>query len=318
MTVAMLPTSAPPGFRFRRELSVLSAYLLILAVLAILRPAFFHSQFRMTLVSTAPLLIAATGMTLIILAGQIDISIGSQFSVCTVVVGALAAAGVPLPLAALGAITAGAICGAINGLLVAFLQLPSIVATLATMVILRGALLWITGGSAVHPPDGFQWLGFSQRTGQAAIVAVSIAVFAIVALAMRWLRVARTVYAVGSDANAARLAGIRPARVVFGVFVLSGLLAGIAAVLGAVQFPLLYSNTGDGLELEVIAAVVVGGCAITGGRGTLLGTLFGVALLGVIASAQQFLGVRPEWARAVQGLIILLAVMTDRSKAEAR
>jgi rhamnose transport system permease protein len=318
MTIASLPASSPPRFRLRREISVLLAYLAILAVLAIFRPTFFHSQFRLTLVSTAPLLVAATGMTLVILAGQIDISIGSQFSVCTVIAGALAAAGAPLPIAAIGAIIAGALFGAINGLLVATLRLPSIVATLATMVILRGGLLWITGGAAVHPPDGFQWLGLSQSSGRAAIVMTSIVIFLIAAVAMRWLRGARTIYAVGSDVHAARLAGIRLVRVIFAVFVLSGALAGVAAVLGAVQFPMIYSNTGDGLELQVIAAVVVGGCAITGGRGTLAGTLFGVALLGVIASAQQFLGTRPEWARAVQGAIILLAVFADSSKTESR
>jgi len=257
-------------------------------------------------------------MTLVILAGEIDVSIGSQVSLCTIVVGYLASLGVPLPIAALGAVAAGAICGAMNGLLVAILRLPSIVATLATMVIIRGALLWATGGAAVHPRDGFQWLGLSQSSGQAAVVMTAIALFAIFAIVMRWITGARTVYAVGSDSGAARLAGINASRVIFNVFAISGAMAGIAAVLGAVQFPLLYPNTGDGLELQVIAAVVVGGCAITGGRGTLIGTLFGVALLGIVASAQQFLGIRPEWARAVQGAIILLAVMTDSTKPESR
>jgi rhamnose transport system permease protein len=318
MTATSLPASARPGFRFRREISVLAAYLLILLVLGIYRPAFFHSQFRLTLVSTAPLLVAATGMTLVILAGQIDISIGSQISLCTVVIGALSAVGVPLSLAVIGAIVTGAICGAINGAIVAALRIPSIVVTLATMAILRGGLLWITGGAAVHPSDEFHWLGLSQSSGQMAVVLSALAIFGVVVVAMRWFTGARAIIAVGSDAAAARLAGIRPPRVIFGVFVVSGALAGVAAVLGAVKFPMLYPNVGDGLELQVIAAVVVGGCAITGGRGTLAGTLAGAALLGVIAPAQQFLIGYPEWAKAVQGTIILLAVSMDSVKAESR
>jgi rhamnose transport system permease protein len=116
---------------------------------------------------------------------------------------------------------------------------------------------------------------------------------------------------VGSDPEAARLAGIRPRRVVFSVFVLTGGLAGLAALMLAVRQPQVDVVAGLGLELQVIAAVVVGGAAITGGRGTLLGTLLGVALLGAIRPTLGFLGLRAEWERAVHGMIILLAVASD-------
>ena len=289
----------------------MAVYLSLLAVLAIFRPEFFRSQFRAIWVSAAPTLAAAVGMTLVILARQIDISIGSQFSVCGIVAAALAAAGAPPWLACCGAILVGTLIGAANGALVAWLGLPSIVVTLATMVIFRGALLWQTQGAAVHLPDGFQWFGFSQRAGEAIIVIAALLVLAIFACGMRWVAVGRSVYAVGADEESARLAGIRPKRVIFGVFVLMGALTGLAALLNTARFVMVYPNAGEGLELQVIAAVVVGGTAISGGRGTLLGTLIGVALLSTIGSFLLFLHTQPQWEKAIQGIVILIAVASD-------
>jgi rhamnose transport system permease protein len=297
--------------RHLREISVAAAYLLLLALLAVYHPSFFRSQFRTTWVSAAPILVAAVGMTLVILARHIDISIGSQFSVCGIVAGALAASGLPMPVVVIGTLAAGAAMGAVNGGLVAGMGVPSIVVTLATMVVLRGALMWSTDGAAARFPPGFQWFGASQSAGQGFIVIGAVIVFAGFAFALRWLAAGRVVYAVGSDADAARLAGIHPKRVVFAVFVLMGALTGLAALLNAAQFLMVYPNAGEGLELQVIAAVVVGGTAISGGRGTLVGTLIGVALLATIGPALQFFHAQSQWAKAIQGSIILLAVASD-------
>ena len=128
---------------------------------------------------------------------------------------------------------------------------------------------------------------------------------------MRNLGAGRAIYAVGSDAEAARLAGVEPQRIVFGVFVLMGALVGLAALLNAVRFSVVPSNAGLGLELKAVAAVVVGGAAITGGRGTLLGTLIGAALLGTIGTALTFAGINPFWEKAIQGAIILAALVSD-------
>ena len=160
-------------------------------------------------------------------------------------------------------------------------------------------------------PSGFQWFGASQRTGQWAILLIALAVFALFAWGMRWVAAGRAVYAVGSDQEAARLAGVRAKRVVFAVFVTMGVLAALAAILNAVRFAIVYPNYGEGLELKVIAAVVVGGTAISGGRGTLFGTLIGVALLATVAPALVFLNAQPQWERAIQGGIILAAVASD-------
>lgn len=299
--------------RYKRELSVAAALGLLLVVLAVATPKFFQgSNLRAIAVSSAPVLVAAIGMTLVILARHIDISVGSQFSICGMIAGLLAKQGVPAPVVALATLGVGATFGAINGTLVAGLQLPSIVVTLATMVTWREALRWVAEGQAVQNlPENFLWLGMGQQTGQAFIVLAALAIFAVFAWSLRSLPPGRAVYAVGSDAEAARLAGIRPRRVVFGVFVLMGLLAAAGALLTTIQFRNADPNVGSGLELKLIAAAVVGGVAISGGRGRLIGTLVGVLLLGLIGPALVFLGAKAYWEKALQGLIILIAVASD-------
>jgi rhamnose transport system permease protein len=296
------------------------AYLVLLAVLAVAAPRFYQAdQVRALFVSNAPILTVALGMTLVIIAREIDISVGSQFSICGVVAGLLAKAGLPMPAVACGTLLAGSAMGAVNGFLVAVVGLPSIVVTLATLVILRESLRWWREGEFVYNlPAGFQWFGLGQGAGQWALVLIAAAVFILTAWGARDLAGLRAVYAVGSDQEAARLSGIRPRRVVFGVFVAMGALTGLASLLNAVRFADVDPNSGVGLELQVIAAAVVGGAAVTGGRGTPAGTLIGVALLGTIGPALVFLGTQPQWEKAVQGLIILAAVASDSLEGRRR
>jgi rhamnose transport system permease protein len=300
--------------RYKRELSVALAYALLLLVLAVWAPLFYDQgkEPGAVLVRSAPVLIAAVGMALVILARQIDISIGSQFSLCAVTAGLLARLGLPMPLVALGTVVAGAGLGTVNGALVAGLGLPSIVVTLATLVVYRDALRWWRQGELVKGlPPTFQWLGLGQAAGQWVIVGVAVAVFVAFAWGLRYLAAGRAVYATGSDPEAARLAGIRPRGVVFGVFVLMGALTGLAALLAAICLPQVDPKAGEGLELKVIAAVVVGGVAISGGRGTLVGPLLGVLLLETVRPALVFLGAEAQWEKAIQGGIILVAVASD-------
>jgi rhamnose transport system permease protein len=305
--------------RYQREWSVATAYAILLATLAVAAPAFYTGDKLRTLaVASAPVLVAAVGMTLVILARHIDISIGAQFSLCGVAAGLLAQIGVPMPVAAGGSLVLGAGMGAVNGLLVAGLGLPSIVVTLATMVTLREALRWSREGEFVRNlPPSFQWFGLGQGAGQWLSIAVALAVWSAFAWGMRYVAMGRAVYAVGSDLEAARLVGIRPRRVVFAVFVLMGLLNGLAALLHSIRFADVDPNAGAGLELEVIAAVVVGGTAISGGRGTLIGALFGVALLATIGPGLVFLGIQAHWEKAIQGLIILAAVATSPKRGQS-
>jgi len=300
-------------FRYQREISIAVVYALLLAVLAVAAPSFYQGdELRNILVGSAPVLVAAVGMTLVILSRNIDISIGSQMSICGITAGLLAKFGVPMSVVIPATMLVGAAMGAFNGLFVAVFGLPSIVVTLATMVIFREALRWWREGAFVNNlPRDFQWFGQGQSAGQWTVVAIAIALFAIFTFALRFLAAGRAVYATGSDHDAAWLVGIRPRRVVFSVFTLMGALTGLAAILSAVRFPSVDPLNGTGLELQVIAAVVVGGVAISGGRGTLIGVLFGVALLATIEPALTFLGAQAYWTKALQGGIILIAVASD-------
>ena len=299
--------------RYKRELSAAAAYALLLIVVGILAPSFFSAtNLRDLALNNAPVLLVSIGMTMVILVAQIDISVGSQFAIASVAAGWLAKSGVPMPLVLISVLAIGAAMGGVNGVLIGPLRLPSIIVTLAMLVALRDALRWTTGGEWVQDlPANFQWLGLGQGAGQLVIVITVLILLAVFAWALRNVAIGRALYAVGSDAEAARLAGIEPARVTLAVFTLMGALVGFAALLNAIRFSTVPGNAGIGLELKAIAAVVVGGTAITGGRGTLIGTLIGVALLGTIGTALTFVGINPFWEKAIQGAIILAALGSD-------
>jgi len=298
--------------RFFRELSVLGALAAVLVGMAIFAPAFFSPQPLLSLLTReAPTLVVACGMACVIITRQIDISVGSVFSVCSVCAGLLAARGWPLLLVLPASIALGALLGAVNGLLVAGLRLPSIVVTLATMVTLRQGLNLVRQGEFVNLPDSIQWFGLSQMAGQLVLVGASVVFLVALALAMRHVAAGRFVYAVGTDAEAARLAGIRPQLVTFLVFGFIGALTGLAAMMNLAQSPQVQPLSGAGLELKVIAAVVVGGVAISGGRGNLWGAFAGLLLLACVSPALIHLRIEAYWEKAIQGAIILLAVVAD-------
>lgn len=298
--------------KYSRELSVAIVLALLLLVLAVMAPAFYEPQPLLSrLAREAPTLIVACGIALVMIARQIDISIGSVFALCGVCAGLLA--GLHWPLVPVFAVTVliGAALGALNGALVAGLQLPSIVVTLATMVILKEGLRWKQQGALINLPDAWQWFGLSQRGGQLALIACAVALLIALAWATKNLAGGRFVYAVGSNAEAARLAGLRPQWVTLAVFVFMGVLTGCAAFLNVVQSPQVDPKSGTGLELKAIAAAVVGGVAVSGGRGSLWGVFVGVLLLACINPALTYLHVEAYWEKAIQGAIILLAVIFD-------
>ena len=298
--------------KYFREITVAIALALLILSLAIFAPHFFQAQPLVSrLTSQMPALVAAVGIALVIISRQIDISIGAQFSMCAIVAGVTASAGFPLGIAILAALVTGALMGAVNGVLVAYLGLPSIVVTLATMVTWQEALRLWQQGRLLALPNGIQWFGLSQQVGQIVVISVAFTLGVSAAWAMKNLSSGRQIYATGSDAEAARLAGIDPKRTTFRVFVLMGLLTGLAAVLNLVQSPQVQPNCGDGLDLKTIAAVVVGGVAISGGRGTMWGVLLGMLLLANVNPALTHFHQPPYWEKAIQGLVILLAVVAD-------
>jgi rhamnose transport system permease protein len=281
--------------------------------LAFAAPKFYRAEnLRDLALANVAVLLVSTGMTLVIVLGEIDISVGAIFAVCSIICGTFAKLGVPAILWPLVALAAGSTLGATNGALVSFVKAPSIVVTLATMVTWRETLRWITNGAWIEGlPNTFQWFGLGQRGGEAVIVASTALLFGILWWTSRNLSAVRAIYATGSDAEAARLAGIPTKQLVLSVFVVMGALTGIAALLNAVRFSDVPANSGINLELKAIAAVVVGGTPITGGCGNLVGTLLGVMLLGSIGPALVFLGVSPYWEKAIQGGIILAGVLVD-------
>jgi rhamnose transport system permease protein len=295
---------------YNREIGVAATIVLLNLVLLIYARGYFSGEnFADLFLANAPVLVISLGMLFVILAGQIDISVGSMFAVCSVIACMAAKQGMSSTGSGLAACLAGAMCGAINGGLTAYLRVPSIVATLATMIVLRDGLRWITQGSWVGDlPPGFQLLGLTPQKFIAAIFGLVLFLLLMAAAGLRYLPAGRAIFATGSSEGAAGLVGIKTKQVVFSVFTLTGVLTGLAAAMNAVRFHQVPSNAGLGLEMKVIAAVVVGGAAITGGSGTVLGTLLGVILLGSIGTSLTFLGISAYWEKAVQGAIILIAV----------
>jgi rhamnose transport system permease protein len=296
-----------------REASIACAIVVLSLVLAVAAPGYFSSENLSDLfLANLPALLVAVGMTLVVITGEIDISVGSTFAICGVVAGTLAKADVPVLLACAAACFLGTMVGLLNGALVAYVGIPSIVVTLATMTALRDALRWTTEGAWVQNlPPAFQWLGLSQSQFPYLATAIACALTAALAWGLRHVAAGRAIYATGSNPGAARLAGLNTSAVKAMVFSVLGMLTGLAAVLNAVRFNQIPSNAGIGLEMKVIAAVVVGGASVAGGTGTVIGTVLGVVLLAAIGPALTYLGVSAYWERAVQGAIILTAVAAE-------
>jgi rhamnose transport system permease protein len=303
--------------RHRREASIALAIAALGILLAAAAPGYFaRDNLSDLFLGNMPVLIVALGATLVILTGNIDISAGSVFAICGVAAGVVAKSGAPVAVAAVAACLVGAALGGLNGALVAYVRIPSVVVTLAAMVALRDGLRWATQGAWVQNlPPGFQWFGLSQSTYPVVALAIVAALQVGLGWGMRNLAAGRAIYATGSHEQAARLAGLSTARITCSVFALAGALTGLAALLNSVRFNQIPSNAGIGLEMKVIAAAVVGGAAVRGGQGNLAGTLLGVVLLGAIGPALTFLGVNAYWERALQGGIILAAVTVDAVRA---
>ncbi|MGV3721620.1 MAG: ABC transporter permease [Actinomycetota bacterium] len=260
--------------------------------------------------------VVAAGMTALIVAAEIDISVGAILAVSAVAVALLARAGVPVPLLLLAGTALGALLGAVNGFLTAGLRVPSIVATLATLGAFRGLLVLSTHGDSIAVSGPLSDLGSAEWLGLTMPVWASAAACVMVSVYLSRTRSGRRHYAVGSNPRSAELSGIPARWVTFRSFVLLGALTGLAGVLFASRFSPIYPKAIPGFELEVITAVVVGGTDIFGGRGTVLGTVLAVLLLKTIDLALQFFAaslpaLRSEVQPAVQGLLILVAVLWD-------
>jgi rhamnose transport system permease protein len=299
---------------YRRQISLVVFLLLLIGGLALRSPVFAAPANLLDVcVNASHLGIAALGMFLVIVIGQIDVSVGAILAICSTLAGTLAKQGLPTPLVAIAAVIAGALLGGTNGLIVASLRIHSIVVTLGTASIYRGLLISVTGGSWIYGlPPQFTAFGQSRVAGIPLPVVSLLLVYLLAAFLLSRVPAGRHLFAVGSNADAARLAGIKVGAVQLLAFVLNGGLVGLAAVVFASRFTVVQSNAGIGFEFAAITAVLVGGANIFGGTGSVLGTLLGTLVISALTSALVFLKVNSLWEPCFQGLFILAAVILDR------
>ncbi len=301
-----------------RELGIVAALALLITVTAILEPRFIETNsLRNLALNAAIFAILAVGQTLVIVTRNVDLSVGSVLGLSAYFAGDLLFKhpGMALPLVFLLGIALGAACGLLNGVLVTWGQVPALVVTLGTLYAFRGlAFLW-TGGSQISAnqlPDAFLNLGSDSIAGVPILVWIALVVVLCVGQWLRDYRPGRELYAIGSNPEGARLAGVRSGRRVLIAFVLAGALAGLGGVLFTARFGTVDATAGVGYELTVIAAAVVGGVAIFGGTGTVYGAALGALLLGTITSSLIVLRVAAFWQQAAIGALLLLAIALDR------
>ena len=315
-----LPRACPVvGLLARREFGVMMLLAATAAAVSYVNPSFLAGgNIRDMLVNIAPVAIVACGMTLVIVTGEIDISVGSLMGLTAAVLGLLSSvdhAGLPVPIAAAAAVGLATAVGTCTGLLVVVGRVPSIIVTLGMLTALRGATEFVMGGQWIAglPPD-LRYLGTGQPMGVPVCIWVAGAVVALSIVLTRQTPLGRRIYAVGSNPSAARLAGVSAGRIKLLVFALTGLLVGVATIVSVPQLSVIESGIGVGFELLVVTCVVVGGTSIRGGRGSILGSLLAAALLVTIGTVLIYLKLGPQatyWERAIQGGFIMLAVLVD-------
>lgn len=301
-----------------RELGLVVALVLLVGVTAVFEPRFLEvGSLRDLVLNVAIVALVAVGQTLVIVTRNIDLSVGSMLGLAAFMAGDVFSSnpGLPIPLVFGLGLLMGAGLGLVNGVLTTWGRIPSLVVTLGTLYVFRGlAFLWTDGRqvNAETLPESFLSLGSGTTFGIPTVALFTIAVLVVVAIGMRDLRAGRELYAIGSNPDAARLAGIRIDRRVTGAFGVSGALAGLAGVLFTARYGTVDATAGTGFELEVIAAAVVGGVAIFGGSGSVVGAGLGALLLGTITSALIVLRVSSFWQGAIVGALLLAAIAFDR------
>ncbi|EXJ01945.1 ABC transporter permease [Burkholderia pseudomallei] len=259
--------------------------------------------------------IIGVGMTCVILTGGIDLSVGSVMALSGTLAAGLLVAGANGAAALAAGIGVGVALGAANGLFVAFAGMPPIIVTLATMGIARGLALIYTGGYPIDGlPDWVRFFGSGKVLGVQMPVLTMLAVYALAWLMLERMPFGRYVYAIGGNEHATRLSGVRVSRVKLAVYTFAGLTSALAALVLTGRLMSGQPNAGGGFELDAIAAVVMGGTSIAGGRGSIVGTLVGALLLGVLNNGLNMIGVTPYVQNVIKGAIILLAIYIGRER----
>lgn len=309
--------SAPARFlsTYGQEIVIAGAIIFLFVVVSAINPRFLGANNLNTIISgNAYIAVAAIGMSMIIITGNIDVSVGALIGVLATISGTLAVSGYPVWFAWIAPIFIGAAVNGVVGALVAYGRLPSIVVTLGMLSVLRGGLVTITGGAWINNlPPAFQ-LAQQRLFGVPAPIWVMVILTVLVFLWMRHSAFGRSLFAIGGNAEAARAAGIPVERRIVQVFMIHGAFAGLATLLFATQLKIIQSTVPPNLELTIITASVIGGVSILGGTGTVIGSTLAAILFSAIGSAMIFVNVSPYWLRAVIGFLILVTVLVDMQR----
>jgi rhamnose transport system permease protein len=303
--------------RFRE--AGISIFILILVFMVTLRaPSFLTADnFNDILLNISILVIVALAQTMVIITHGIDLSVSSMVGLVAMMVAFVVKQNpeMSIILAVVLGMALGSVLGMFNGLIITYGKVPPIIATLGTLSIYRGLVFYYSQGTWINSfelPKSFKMLSKGTLLGLPNMVIIAIFVAVIIYYFLNHTRTGRDIYAVGSNPDAAQFAGIRKDRIIFLVYLLSGVLCGLAAVLWASRFESAQTNTAVGFELQTVAASVVGGVSISGGVGTVPGVLLGALLLGIIQNSLTLIRISPFWQLAAQGLLILIAVISDK------
>jgi rhamnose transport system permease protein len=319
------PAAAGPSARrlteraFRiRESGIIVVLVVFVAVTASVQPRFLNiTNIQFILINTTVFALLALGETMVVISRNYDLSVGSVLGLSAYLSANLFGQhhGIPIVVVFMAGLGIGLACGLLNGIMVSAGRVPSLVVTLATLYIFRGVDILIVGGKEVVAsslPSAFLDIPKATVFGIPDLAIAIAVVIGIGAYYLRSFRSGRELYAIGSNPDAARLAGIPSGRRVFMAFTVSGAIAGVAGVLWAAQYGTVDSTAGTGYELQVISAVVVGGVAIFGGSGSAVGAALGALLLNTISSALYVLGISPFWDQAIWGFLLIVAISVDR------
>jgi rhamnose transport system permease protein len=307
-----------------RETSILLVLLLVVAAATVKSPSFLFSanSWRDLLLTPSVLLLLAAGQCVVIITRNVDLSVGSVLGLTAYLTGRLFIdTGLPVVAVVLCGVLVGAALGAVNGLLVGYGKVPALVITLGTLYVYRGAVLSWAGSNRVNAsdlPDSFSNLGTQTVASIPVLFVLALCVVVAVGYYLHTARGGRELYAIGSDPDAAVLYGLSVRRRVISAFVLSGALAGLAGVVYAARYGSVSSGAGSGIELQAVAAVVIGGVAIFGGSGTVWGAAIGAVLLVTINRVLPIVGIPDFWQQALVGGLILGSIVLDRVMSQRR
>lgn len=298
----------------RREIGIAVPLLLILIVVAFVNPVFYNIDNLINVLRQSSFIfIIAVAMTFVLVAAGLDLSVGSVLALAGVTSGLALLDGVPTPLAVGIGIMTGAAVGMFNGFVIAKLDIPSLIVTLGMMYLARGLVQVLTRGNPVYPlPDSFNFLGQGSVAGVPIVVWVAGLLGVLGHVVLAHTTFGRAVYAVGGNRETARVSGINVSAVVVWIYVLAGAAAGLEGVLITGRLGSAMANSGIGMELQVIAAVIIGGTSMFGGAGSILGTLIGVLFMNVLANSMVLMKISVYWQSVVVGAIIIIAVGIDQ------